>query len=732
MKLKKLAAAVLSLSLCLTSLSAFASSSDTTDSNFYDLIYKEDFQSKTDAVTSFPTSGALVTGNFQEEDGNKCQYTYRVSGSSWSNAQFVLPSDKKNWSATTEGEWVLESKAKFIRNNTNNICSFIMQVQTGNNQITTEISSVDANGTTDNAVKFEGAQIGTVKITSGVWYTFRNTYNFDTAKALVEIYSPDQKVFSAEVDMTGIFNTADALMGSWDGVVIYASTTTVPGNAVLIDDVIAAKSTKKPVTVTYDDTMGSVKYAGSVVTSGAETAVNYNEDAVFTVAPAEGYKVDTVTVGGSPVAVSGDNTFTLTGVKSAQAVVVTFAEDTDAPVKYYDTVYLEDFESKTGAATSFPTSGELVTGNFQEEDGNRCTYAYRVSGSNWNKLQFKLPSDKNSLSSTTEGEWVLESKAKFIRNNTNKVCDFTMQVQTGNNQIATQMNSVDANGTTDNAVTFEGTQIGTVKITSGVWYTFRNTYNFDTAKALVEIYSPAKKVFSAEVDMTGMFNTADALKGSWDNIIMYSSVTTIAGNAVMYDDIKVERAIRKPVTVTYDDTKGSVTYAGSAVTSGDETAVVYGADAVFTIAPAEGYEVESVTVGGAPVVLPADNTLTLSGIKSAQSVVVTFKEIFVIPTVASSSIITSNDYNGNESAVIYAKVTGNANEIGIRLKNKDGNELKLPAMIDADNKLTTGDFAIRVFGAAMISGDTYKYIPYIEYDGGNAEGTETPFVFGAN
>ena len=139
-----------------------------------------------------------------------------------------------------------------------------------------------------------------------------------------------------------------------------------------------------------------------------------------------------------------------------------FAESQDQTNSlYYETIFLEDFESKTDAVTSFPTTGALVTGNYQEEDGNKCTYAYRVSGSSWDKLIFQMPSDKNSLSSTTEGEWVLESKVKFLQTSTtNKVCDLTMQIQTGGIQYATQFGDVNADGKAGNNVMFKGNVIG--------------------------------------------------------------------------------------------------------------------------------------------------------------------------------------------------------------------------------------------------------------------------------
>ena len=304
-----------------------------------------------------------------------------------------------------------------------------------------------------------------------------------------------------------------------------------------------------------------------------------------------------------------------------------FAESQDQTDSlYYETIFLEDFESKTDAVTSFPTTGALVTGNYQEEDGNKCTYAYRVSGSNWDKLIFQMPSDKNSLSSTTEGEWVLESKVKFLQTSTtNKVCDLTMQIQTGGIQYATQFGDVNADGKAGNNVKFKGNVIGSTPFKSNVWYTIRNTYNFDTAKARVEIYSPEGNILTKTADLIG-YNKSDALIGSWDRIVMYAPVSTVPGNAVMYDDITVLKAVKKPVTVKYDNTYGSVKYNGEVVESGDAIAVPYNSDSEIklTVEPKSEYMVKDVTVGGVSV----GNTteISLKNITGDTEVEVSFKK----------------------------------------------------------------------------------------------------------
>ncbi len=98
------------------------------------------------------------------------------------------------------------------------------------------------------------------------------------------------------------------------------------------------------------------------------------------------------------------------------------------------------------------------------------------------------------------------------------------------------------------------------------------------------------------------------------------------------------------------------------------------------------------------------------------------------PAVSATSVIADSTYNGQPSAVIYAKVEGDAKSAGIILKDSAGHELTLNAYNSDDSLVTTGAFGIRVFGAAMVSGSEYKYIPFAEYTGGSVNADEQTFT----
>lgn len=99
------------------------------------------------------------------------------------------------------------------------------------------------------------------------------------------------------------------------------------------------------------------------------------------------------------------------------------------------------------------------------------------------------------------------------------------------------------------------------------------------------------------------------------------------------------------------------------------------------------------------------------------------------PSVSSTSVIANSTYNGQPSAVIYAKVEGDASKTGIILKDSEGHALTLNAYnSDGKSLVTTGTFGIRVFGAAMVSGNEYTYVPFAEYAGGSVSADEQTFT----
>ena len=99
------------------------------------------------------------------------------------------------------------------------------------------------------------------------------------------------------------------------------------------------------------------------------------------------------------------------------------------------------------------------------------------------------------------------------------------------------------------------------------------------------------------------------------------------------------------------------------------------------------------------------------------------------PSVSSTSVIANSTYNDQPSAVIYAKVEGDASKTGIILKDSEGHALTLNAYnSDGKSLVTTGAFGIRVFGAAMVRGNEYKYVPFAEYAGGSVNADEQAFT----
>lgn len=97
---------------------------------------------------------------------------------------------------------------------------------------------------------------------------------------------------------------------------------------------------------------------------------------------------------------------------------------------------------------------------------------------------------------------------------------------------------------------------------------------------------------------------------------------------------------------------GTITPATASVTEGG--------DAVFTIAPAAGYLVDTVTVNGAAVAAPADNVLTVTNVTADTAVAVTFKAEPVVVEGLSATYTVDQDWGTGFGATVVVKNTGSS------------------------------------------------------------------------
>lgn len=174
---------------------------------------------------------------------------------------------------------------------------------------------------------------------------------------------------------------------------------------------------------------------------------------------------------------------------------------------------------------------------------------------------------------------------------------------------------------------------------------------------------------------------------------------------------------------------GTVSVNGAALENGAWTYVTEGESAELTLTPAEGYQVKSVTLGDQALVIN-QNKITLENVTADSVLNVAFEEIPSINPGIESGVtsITTSDYSGKPAAVVYSKLTafntGAVNQgYGIKLwKTSDPDHvLTLPAMSTKTDPAVAAPgqaFAIRVFGEAIKSGESYTAQPYVGDESG--------------
>lgn len=663
MKLKKLASAILALCIAVTCVSVFAGSSDLTDEKYYTTIFSDNFEGRAESAPTGDNGGYV-----KEADGNTAWY---ADGSANNAVRWRIDSDKNTFAAAGErGEFTVSARAKFSQQS-DKIGNLIMQTQlnaeTGlSPQIGLEIGNLNVKPGNNNEIKFKAPggpyTLGSLSLNANTWYTFRLTFNLNEEYSVVSISNPSGKVFEQKLDLSGkglIFD--QGYIGSWDRIMIYISGIPTANDKTYLDDISVSKTTAVPVTVNFDEALGSVKVGAASAANGAETPVTYGSDAVLTISPKGANTIKDVKIDG--VSAGNGASVSLSQVYSAKTVDVEFEKGEEAP------------EGSTGVI-------DFATG--MKTDTNIKTFdtAYANGVTNFDFYD----------NGVTGGLTVFKSEG-------NSISEYFKLYADGKYTFAT-----------DKGTAADGKATVTLDRTAG-WHNVK-IKSYTTS---YDLYFDGSLVKTVTTETNGgvKYINAESKDGK---------VTEGTSRKLWYKTL--ETAPLYKVSVSANE-------GGTAAV--DKEFAESGETAVLTISPNAGYTA-SVKVNGSEIPL-SGNTLDIANITADTSVEVTFtKAAPVVPGVSKTSIIANADYKGTTSAVVYAKITGTATGAGIILKNASGNELVLNALSTDETALTSGDFGIRVFGAAMVPGDTYKYAPFVTYNDGTdvktVKSEEESFVFG--
>ncbi|MDY6314907.1 MAG: hypothetical protein SPL89_07035 [Clostridia bacterium] len=665
MKLKKLASAILALCIAVTCVSVFAGSSDLTDENYYTTIFSDDFETRSESAPTGDSGGYV-----KESNGNMAWYADKSANNT---VRWRIDSDKNTFAnAGEKGEFTVSAKAKFSQNS-DRVGSLIMQTQLGNYQMGLEVEKLNVKPGNSNSIQFKlpgacggNVNLGSLTLNANTWYTFRLTFNLNEEYSVVSISNPSAKVFEEKVDLSDKnLDFSQGYIGSWDCVMIYISGIPSANDKTYLDDIKVAKTTAVPVTVNFDDTLGSVSLGETALESGAETPVAYGSDAVLAIAPKGANTIKDVKVDG--VSVGNDASVTLSQVYSAKTVSVEFEKGEEAPEGATGVI---DFAIDMGTDTNIKT--------FDTAYANGVTnFDFYDNGVTGGLIVFKSGTGAAPLS-------------EYFKIYADGVYNFT----------------------SDKGTVTEGETTAKLSRTEG-WHnvkikSYTDSYN---------LYFDGVLVKTVKTETNGGVKYINAQTKGGDG-----KVTEGTSRKLWYKTLETAPLYKVSVTATEGGTA-----------SVDKAFVESGETAVLTVSP-ETNHTATVKVNGSEIPL-SGNTLDIANITADTSVEVTFtKSAPVVPGVSKTSIIANADYNGNTSAVVYAKITGTATGAGIILKDEKENELVLNAFSKDETALTSGDFGIRVFGAAMVSGSTYKYAPFVTYNDGTDDITvkseEESFVFG--
>ena len=745
MKIKKLLALVLALTMVLSCVTAFAAMEELTEP-YYEVKCQSDFSQFEDEIVGTNLSGASLfnkvnnvytEGYVKDGDG----FYYLTGGENGTTpSEWLVPLGRNTVSESFSGEYVLSFRSKFVNYrysaNTGTVASYLTYDKSDLNKSFFGVKCVYDNpnqtSTTGTATMYfeyrykdtvnVGYSLGTWTYTSNEWYTYHSVYNFDTR--IINVY-----VYDSKGDEVAHFS--HELLSSINGTTIpYKNVTTssvyVDGTkrgATFVGDFVFAQTLKKPITAKFDSNLVSVTYNGQEVKNGVATPAAYNSDAAFTVAPKGDYEITEIVVDGEPIESKSKVTFE--DIREAHEFTVYAKED-----DYFTTLYKTDFSDHANSIKATdPVGGDCVGIEGYVKVGTG--YAFLECANAAAVAEWLAPLGSNKLSDTFSGEYIIDNKIRFVNYNWYNAegwvqhhiaytSDDSGKMGFENHWVSHGGNSTTGTSTVSFRYMFSGVdkmlELGTWDYNSNEVYAYRSVYNLDNKTA--ELY-----VLDSEGTQVAYFKH-DLLESVDGTVIPYNVVYTSScfvqsknRGAVFVGDYALRKTTAKPLTVKYDAEMGSVKSDGAIVENGAKIPVAYNSATAktFAIEAKEGYEIADVKVNGESKGNLIDS-VEFKNIKADQELEVIFAEKApAAPSVEIYEYKTAKNYaykvgevdaTSPYTVIMYGKIAGQPENYGFAFSNGDAS-----VKLDAKSIDANGIFAIRVVGGAILPG-SYTAVPY--------------------
>ena len=376
----------------------------------------------------------------------------------------------------------------------------------------------------------------------------------------------------------------------------------------------------------------SVTGGNGTITPSNPVTVNHGSNYTFNFNPATGYEVDQVKIDGNPVSFS-NNQYTFSNVTQNHTINVTFKAL--PPPQYSVTV------------SASPTSGgnPSVDGGNTHPHGSSVTVRANTNAAynfvNWTKAGVQQSTQANYTFTITES-------VALTANFTLKT--YTILGTFGTNGTMTPSGNVTVNHGENKTFTFfpnDGYEVDVVTVNGSSVSFSNNQYTFNNVTANANIHVTFKQLppnqYSVTVSASPTSGGNPAVDGG-NTHAHGSSVTVRANTNTAYNFVNWTKAgvqqstqenytftITESVALVANFTLKTYTILGTFGTNGTMTpsgsvTVNHGENQTFTFIPADGYEVDVVTVNGAPVTF-SNNQYTFNNVTAGASIHVTFKQL---------------------------------------------------------------------------------------------------------
>ncbi|MBE7042841.1 MAG: hypothetical protein E7399_05025 [Ruminococcaceae bacterium] len=389
MKARQAVSLILVLAMCLSFMTAFAETTDYTNTDYYETVVETIDYS--DLATDSKFYATETNGNVFYKVNATTGYLHQ--GDQYASNMFEKP-------LVNGGEYMIEYKAytygisatarnasygTYLKHNDSGsdypMLGFKLNVNFGTadyKQVLVTPNFHFRYGKRSTGETLVDTPIGDAfYLNAATWYTFRYIYNLDTKKATMQIYDAAGTTLVKELtyDMPTTVPGKDKTI-SYDNMKFYYLNASATIIWVGIDDFKIVRTAAKPAVVNFDPNKVSVSYEGKEIKNGETFPIPYNSTtpAKFTVTPKGTNEVSKVLVNNKEV--SGTTSFEVTSVKGDTTIDILVK---GAP------------EVKSVTITGTPQVTDVLTATavITDGDGDKVSAEYQwefLDGAEWKPI----------------------------------------------------------------------------------------------------------------------------------------------------------------------------------------------------------------------------------------------------------------------------------------------------------------------------------------------------------